>query len=204
MNQEDKPKHLKHYKFVHERISDFNEDHENGSITCTYEIDKEWRNSITDKFCHMFIVVCTVVPDVSNPDRIFTGCAYETDDDGFVNRKNALENCETSATGRALAKMGYIGQEDQIDAVEITDKAKLESIGKPTNNQIATLNKTMNECRKAGLLSLTEIDRYNASLQTMDMKLWSDTLKAFDNRLIKDNLANKKKVEGDQDENGKE
>ena len=203
MKKQDKPEHLKNYKFVHERILDFNEDYENGSITCTYEIDKEWQNSITDKTCNCFIVTAVVTPDVSNPDRTFTGLAYETDDDGFINRKNALENCETSATGRALAKLGYIGAEDKIDAEEVVEKAKLEAIGRPTNNQIEQLNKVMNKCKAAGLLSLTELDRYNESLKTMDMKLWSDTLKAFDNRLVKDKL-NSKKDEGDKDENREE
>lgn len=197
MEDNKKPKHLKNYKYVWERVVDFNNDYPNGSITSTYHIDKEWYNAITDKNCNCFIVITTVIPDVSNPDRQVNGLAYETDDDGFVNRKNALENCETSAVGRALAKIGYIGMEEAIDAQEITEKAKLESIGKPTNSQIETLNKTMNECRKAGLLSLTEIERYNASLKNMDMKLWSDTLKALDNRLIKDNKKKRKEVEGD-------
>ena len=194
-------KQLENYKTVAERLQAFDEDHENASITCEYKIDKEWHNSLTDKTCNAFFVQATIVPDVSNPDRIFTGIAYETDDDGFVNRKNALENCETSAIGRALSKCGYIGQEMNIATEDVIEVAKKESIGKPTNKQIETLNKTMNECRKAGLLSLTEIERYNASLKTMDLKLWSDTLKALDSRLIKDNLENKKKVEGDQDEN---
>jgi len=197
MEDNKKPNHLKNYKYVWERVMDFNNDYPNGSITSTFEIDKEWYNAITDKTCNCFTVITTVIPDVSNPDRQVNGLAYETDDDGFVNRKNALENCETSAVGRALAKLGYIGMEEAIDAQEITDKAKLEAIGRPTNSQIETLNKTMNECRKAGLLSLTEIERYNASLKNMDMKLWSDTLKALDSRLIKDNQNKRKEVEGE-------
>ena len=39
------------------------------------------------------------------------GHAEERRDQGYVNATSALENCETSAAGRALAFMGYAGSE---------------------------------------------------------------------------------------------
>lgn len=38
-----------------------------------------------------------------------TGYAFEVDGTGMANRTSALENCETSAIGRALANIGYSG-----------------------------------------------------------------------------------------------
>ncbi len=38
-----------------------------------------------------------------------TGYAFEIDGTGMANRTSALENCETSAIGRALANIGYSG-----------------------------------------------------------------------------------------------
>jgi len=36
-----------------------------------------------------------------------TGHAYEKEGSSFINKTSALENCETSAVGRALAMMGF-------------------------------------------------------------------------------------------------
>ena len=40
-----------------------------------------------------------------------TGHAHERFDDGMINKTSAIENCETSAVGRALAMAGYGGDE---------------------------------------------------------------------------------------------
>ena len=43
--------------------------------------------------------------------RVFTGHAHERFDANYINKTSAVENCETSAVGRALAAAGYIGSE---------------------------------------------------------------------------------------------
>ena len=56
-----------------------------------------------------------------------SGLAYEHKDNGPVNKTSALENCETSAIGRALASMGLAGGEyasgDEVYGVEDKDHA---------------------------------------------------------------------------------
>ena len=42
---------------------------------------------------------------------VFTGHAYEVETGSGINKTSALENCETSAVGRALAFAGYAGSE---------------------------------------------------------------------------------------------
>ena len=85
----------KDYIEVNERVKQFHKDYPNGSIT-TELIE------MTDRF----ITKTTVIPDVKNPDRKFTGIAYEKEDSTFINKTSALENCETSSVGRALGMLG--------------------------------------------------------------------------------------------------
>ena len=83
------------YVEVNERVKQFHKDYPNGSIT-TELIE------MTDRF----ITKTTVITDVENPERKFTGIAYEKEDSTFINKTSALENCETSSVGRALGMLG--------------------------------------------------------------------------------------------------
>ena len=49
--------------------------------------------------------------DQSDWHTVATGHAEEFRDDGFINKKSAIENCETSCVGRALASFGLAGSE---------------------------------------------------------------------------------------------
>jgi hypothetical protein len=85
-------------------------------------------NSITDtptgERCNEYMVRATVYPDKANkPDWFYVGHAAERDNTGFVNKTSALENCETSAAGRALAFAGY-GGGYAIASKEEVDNAK--------------------------------------------------------------------------------
>jgi hypothetical protein len=44
-------------------------------------------------------------------DNIYEGYAQETYNQGHINKTSAIENCETSAIGRALASAGFVGSE---------------------------------------------------------------------------------------------
>ncbi len=48
---------------------------------------------------------------VTTDSGTFTGHAYEIETASGINKTSALENCETSAVGRALAFAGYAGTE---------------------------------------------------------------------------------------------
>jgi len=54
---------------------------------------------------------------------IYTGLAQEIIGDGYINKTSALENCETSAVGRACAFAG-IGIVDGVVSVDEINKAK--------------------------------------------------------------------------------
>ncbi len=56
--------------------------------------------------------VLSIREDASSPwHQMASGHAEEYRDDGFINKKSAVENCETSSKGRALAAFGLAGSE---------------------------------------------------------------------------------------------
>ena len=109
----------KDYIEVNERVKQFHKDYPNGSIT-TELIE------MTDRF----ITKTTVIPDVKNPDRKFTGIAYEKEDSTFINKTSALENCETSSCGRALGFLG-LGIDTSIASYDEVANAVKQQKDKP-------------------------------------------------------------------------
>lgn len=100
----------KSYVMVHERISEFHNLYPNGSI----------RTEIIE-MSERFIVQAKVIPDIEQPNRFFSGLAYEIIGSSFINKTSALENCETSAVGRALGMLGIGIDEGVASADEINN-----------------------------------------------------------------------------------
>tara|TARA_B100000519_G_C14251144_1_gene442476 strand:+ start:1029 stop:1430 length:402 start_codon:yes stop_codon:yes gene_type:complete len=67
----------------------------------------------------VYIVKATVIPDITQPECFFTGHAKEDESKGQINGTSALENCETSAIGRALGNAGYGSAESIASANEV-------------------------------------------------------------------------------------
>ena len=119
--------HGKDYVMVKDRIIFFNENLPNGSITTEL---KATENS--------FIFKAIVTPDVENPSRKFTGHAEEIIGSSQINKTSALENCETSAIGRALGCMG-IGVEESFASADEVKNAMYKQANPThhkTDNQI--------------------------------------------------------------------
>jgi hypothetical protein len=85
-----------------------------------------------------FIVLAKIYRTCVDSQPFATGLAYETISDRGVNQTSALENCETSAIGRALANAGYAAkgkrpsQSEMVKVIAAEDapktfKEKLES-----------------------------------------------------------------------------
>lgn len=92
--------HGKEYKTVAKRVSEFREKHDTdfSIVTSLVSIDEK-----------------TVVMKAEIYDKeqrlIATGYAEESRTSSQINKTSALENCETSAIGRALANFGLAGGE---------------------------------------------------------------------------------------------
>lgn len=124
----------KKYVLVADRILYFNETYKEGSITTEL---------VSEPDASLVIIKATVNPD---KDRKFTGYSQAKWGDGYINKTSALENCETSAVGRALAMMG-IGVIDSIASVDEIKKTENPAYAKPvvTVKQKLELQKAMIE-----------------------------------------------------------
>lgn len=107
----------KQYVEVNQRVMAFRELYPEGSI---YSDIVEMGNGVV-----------TIKATVSDADgRILaTGMAYEKEGSGFINKTSYIENCETSAVGRALGFLG-IGIDGSIASYEEVENAKVQQNAK--------------------------------------------------------------------------
>jgi hypothetical protein len=83
-----------------------------------------------------FIVLAKIYRTCVDAQPFATGLAYETVTDRGVNQTSALENCETSAIGRALANAGYAAKGKRPSQSEMAKVIAAEtSTAHPTPNQ---------------------------------------------------------------------
>lgn len=97
----------KEYKTVAERVNEFRADHPNKPIE-------------TEIISSGETVLMKAVIRAEGGRIIATGYAEEVRGSSNINKTSALENCETSAIGRALANFGYSGTE-YASANEVLD-----------------------------------------------------------------------------------
>ena len=117
----------KDYVMAHERVKEFHNLYKNGSI-------KTELIEMTDRF----ITKTIITPDVDNPDRFFTGYAYEDIATNGVNSTSALENCETSSCARALGMLN-IGIDTSIASYEEVSNAIKQQNNKPIPKDVNPL-----------------------------------------------------------------
>lgn len=121
----------KDYVQVSDRVKYFNETYPKGSIT-TEVLFNEGQN---------ILIKATIE---TGEGQTFTGLAEEIRGQGYVNKTSAVENCETSAVGRALAFMG-IGVIDSIASMDEINIAKAKEVKLAQINTTKTVNKVDEE-----------------------------------------------------------
>jgi len=124
------------YKTVVERLNEMNTDTD-GKYTLTTKVVEDVNGTVLMK------------ATLTLPERgIFTGHAFERENAGYINKTSHVENCETSAIGRALASAGYAGSEF-ASAEEVANAIKQQSAKKTetslTKEQITNLEKAAAE-----------------------------------------------------------
>lgn len=87
------------YVPVSERLEQFYSDHPEGRIL-TSIVEHDAENGFVLIRAEVYRKQDDAVPSA-------TGHAFENRSEGYVNKTSYIENCETSATGRALALLGY-------------------------------------------------------------------------------------------------
>lgn len=116
----------KAYAEVNERVKGFRRLFPNGSIsTQLISIDE----SDNGKVC---VFLATVADE--NGKTLATGTAYEKENSTYINKTSYIENCETSAVGRALGFLG-IGIDTSIASSEEVQNAIANQSAKPKGAQ---------------------------------------------------------------------
>ena len=152
--------HGKKYVEVKDRVLQFRQDHPNWSIITNIE-NIGSNNSI---------IVSASVQDEDSRVRA-TGLAHEWqgDDTSMVNKTSWVENCETSAIGRALASLGYGIEEAYASSNEVQRAKAKEASGQiastPTANSTTnwrdyTFTKGKNIGKKLSDLSSSSLNWY--------------------------------------------
>ena len=111
--------HGKEYVEVHTRIQYFRENF------------KDW--ALTTEILELDDARCVMKASIfdKNDRLIATGTAYEKESSSFINKTSFIENCETSAWGRALGNLGIgidnsIGSADEVkNAIKNSNKIKM-------------------------------------------------------------------------------
>ena len=102
----------KNYAEVPQRVKAFRMLHPNGTID----------TQIISNQNGVVVIKATVADDAGN--ILATGHAYEKEGNGFINKESYIENCETSAVGRALGFLG-LGIDTSICSAEELSNAIL-------------------------------------------------------------------------------
>ena len=156
---------LKNYEEVKDRIPRFLKDHPLARIETTNMTTQFDREALT------WVVRAEIWLPVNDKDLAkgwylkSTGHAYEIDGvGGTANKTSALENCETSAIGRALANAGYGGDKrvsrEEMEKVERGITPIRDWLGEAKSAEtIDALRKLYNDARRASVGNniLTEI-----------------------------------------------
>jgi len=161
--------HGKEYKTVAERVNEIHEAQKDKPLSVETEL-VSWVDGIV-------IFKSTI----TTPQGVFTGHAYENESKGQINSTSALENCETSAIGRALASAGYAGTEfasanevenaihQQSETKQMTGKVQFEERLKQAElkfdekNMGATFLKYLEDTYCTNNISQIAKERYNGA-----------------------------------------
>ena len=121
---------LEDYETVEERLVKFWKEHPDGRI----------ETLLVDATLQRFIVKASVFRTEADAQVWTTGYAEETVSTRGVNSTSALENCETSAIGRALANAGYVtkGKRPSREEMSKVKAAEPKPFTEKLNDRIIT------------------------------------------------------------------
>lgn len=122
----------KDYAEVNQRIKAFRMVYPTGTIET--EIIEHNKDVILDNETNVIIIKAIV----KNEDgRILgTGTAYEKENSSFINKTSYIENCETSAVGRALGMAGFGIDTSVASAEEVQNAINNQEVQKASEKQL--------------------------------------------------------------------
>lgn len=168
---------LSQYEPVENRIRSFFEKYNTGRII----------TDLVEATDQKFIVKAFIYRDATDSTPASTGYAEERVGSSPVNRNSALENCETSAIGRALANLNFASKGARPSREEMTKVAESDSKplivsggpmarAKATDKQVGFAMKLMKEIASTLEFSIEEViafacETYSvSSIEDLSMK----------------------------------
>jgi hypothetical protein len=126
---------LEDYETVEERLVKYWKDHPDGQI----------HTELLENTSSRFIVKASIFRTEADPKPWTTGLAEETVQGRGVNATSALENCETSAIGRALANAGYATKGKRASREEMSKVASKQAVQEVVQQTKAKMADTSKE-----------------------------------------------------------
>lgn len=123
----------KEYAEVHQRIKAFRMVYPEGFIMTDIITDENGK-------C-IFKAMVGFYDDGGNANIIGTGTAYEKENTSYINKTSYLENCETSAVGRALGMAGFGIDTSVASAEEVSNAIYQQDLEKAKQKQNAQTRK---------------------------------------------------------------
>jgi hypothetical protein len=112
---------LEEYETVEVRLDKFWAEYPNGRVT----------TELVHHSSERFIILSTIYRDIEDANPFATGYAEEIVGATPVNKTSALENCETSSLGRALANGGFAAKGKRPSQQEMVKVASREALMSP-------------------------------------------------------------------------
>ena len=115
----------KEYAEVNQRIKAFRMVFPDGFISTEIR-------SLENGVC-IFTATVGYYDDNNNAITLGTGTAYEKENSSFINKTSYIENCETSAVGRALGMAGFgidtsLASAEEVQNAQLNQKKKTEAV----------------------------------------------------------------------------
>ncbi len=174
----------KKYAEVNQRIKAFRMVYPTGTIQTTMIDDVDG--------------ICTFKADIYDGDKLLaTGTARENSKSSFINQTNYIENCETSAVGRALGMCGFGVDASLASADEV--KNAMERQNKiengPMNEEQAYIIASLTPDQKETLRKFYKKDVMNLTSAEAEISINSLKAKGLIKTKEEQELEDKKKVE---------
>ena len=155
---------LENYEPVSERIKRFYEDHPTGAIHTELVFDDGKR----------VVIKASVYRDINDIQPAGTDYAEEVLTERGVNSTSRIENCATSAQGRALAAIGYLGsdwtkkpsREEMAKVQRVTQQGNTtitQTGNPPSDKQLWLYKKLLKDIGKLPPANIAEMDKYEVS-----------------------------------------
>ncbi len=174
----------KKYAEVNQRIKAFRMVYPTGTIQTTMIDDVDG--------------ICTFKADIYDGDKLLaTGTARENSKSSYINQTNYIENCETSAVGRALGMCGFgvdasLASADEVqNAIEKQNKIE----NGPMNEEQTYIIASLTPDQKETLRKFYKKDVMNLTSAEAETSINSLKAKGLIKTKEEQELENKKKVE---------